>query len=214
MSEPGSVLDAQVNALGEVVESSRDARCRELLDDARRGAEATVKRAHRDSRARMRATIEEQRIGMQESLAATRARLATRARQRRQELDREYLGRAWVRLGEVLHERWQDVDARRRWILGLVEVALARLPGEPWQIEHSRSFDPAELAGLGKRVAEHCGGEPPAFVVHESIEAGLRIVAGGARIDGTAEGLLTDKHRVEAELLAVLRAEHAEGPPA
>ena len=115
MSEPGSVLNAQVSALEEVVHSSREARCRELLEEARRNAVDTVKRAHQENRARMRAAIEEQRKRMEETLAATRARIATRERQRRQQADKERLSLAWSRLEEVLHERWQDAESRRRW---------------------------------------------------------------------------------------------------
>lgn len=205
MNRPGSILDAQVNALEEVVETSREARCRQLLEDARRSVKETIKRAHQENRARMRAAIEEQRKRMEEALSATRARLATRARQRRQQADTERLTVAWSRLSEMLLERWQDSDCRRRWVLGLIEAALAHLPGDPWRIEHPRGFDPSELASMNESIAEHCGGEPPDFAIHESIHAGLRIVAGGACVDGSVEGLLIDRNRVEAELLAALR---------
>ncbi len=211
MNKQGSVLDAQVNALEEVVESSRDARCRQLLEDAQRSAEETVKRSHRDNRARMRTAIEEQRKHMEETLAATRARLATRTRQRMQQADMKRLDHAWARLGEALLERWQDADSRRQWILGLVEEALAHLPGDPWRIEYPQDFDPAELASITERIAQHCGGEPADFVAREDARAGLRIVAGGACVDGTVEGLLTDRNRVEAELLAMLRANDKDG---
>lgn len=211
MNESGSVLDAQVTALEDVVETSREARCHQLLEDAKRGVKETVKRAHRENRARMRAAIEEQRKDMEETLAATRARLATRARQRQQQADKERLDHAWARLGKVLLERWQDADIRRQWILGLVEEALAHLPGDPWRIEHPQGFDPAELASITKRIAEHCGGEPADFVAVEVARAGLRIIAGGACMDGTVEGLLTDRNRVEAELLAALRTNDEDG---
>ena len=205
MSEPSSVLDAQVNALEEVVESSREARCRELLEEARRSAVETVKRAHQENRARMRAAIEEQRKRMEETLAATRARLATRERQHRQQADQERLSLAWLRLKEVLLERWQDADCRRRWVLGLIEEALAHLPRDLWRIEHPQRFDPNELSSVNQQIAEHCGGKPADFAINKGIDAGLRIAAGGARVDGTIEGLLTDRNRIEAELLALLR---------
>lgn len=205
MNKPASVLDAQVNALEEVVESTRETRCRKLLDDARRNAEQTLKRAHQENRARIRAAIEEQRKRMEETLAATRARLATRERQRRQQADKERLTSAWSRLNESLLERWRDAESRRRWTQGLIEEALAHLPGDPWRIEHPREFNPSQLASWRESITEHCGGEPADFVIDESIGAGLRIVAGGACVDGSVEGLLTDKNRVEAELLALLR---------
>ena len=211
MSEPGSVLDAQVNALEELVESTRAERCRQLMEDAKRGARETVKRAHRENRARMRAAIEEQRKRMEETLASTRARLATRARQQRQQVDKEHLASAWSRLGENLLDRWQDANCRNRWILGLVEQALAHLPGEPWKVEHPRDFDPSELSSMNERITEHCGGEPADFAVAENIRAGLRIVVDGACVDGTLEGLLIDRNRIEAELLAALRDHENDG---
>lgn len=212
MSEPRSILEAQVNALEELVESSREERCRRLLEDAKRGVKETVRRAHRENRGRMRAAIDEQRKRMDETLAATRARLATRARQRQQQLDKEQLNLAWSRLGDVLFERWQDAACRRRWILSLVEEALAYLPGEPWKIEHPQDFDPAELSTMKEQVTEYCGGEPPDFAAVEDFRAGIRICAGGACVDGTLAGLFVDRNRIEAELLALLR-DHDEQPP-
>lgn len=205
MNDPESVLDAQVSALEEVVEASREGRCRDLFEDARRNAGETVKRAHRENRARMRAAIEEQRKRMDETLAATRARIATRERQRRQQADNERLRMAWSRLEQVLLERWQDANHRSRWIQALLEAALVRLPGDPWRIEHPAGFDPAELSSMIAQISGRCGGEAPTFASHENIHAGLRILAGGARVDGTVGGLLTDRGRVEAELLALLR---------
>ena len=205
MSEPGSILKAQVNALEELVESSRKERCGQLLEDAKRGVKETVKRAHQENRARMRAAIEEQRKLMEETLAATRARLATRARQQQQQLDKEQLNAAWSRLRDALLERWQDAACRQRWILGLVEEALAYLPAEPWTIEHPRDFDPTELSSMNERITEHCGGEHPDFAIADDLQAGLRIRAGGACVDGTLPGLFVDRNRVEAELLALLR---------
>lgn len=205
MNKPDSVLNAQVNALEEVVESTRETRCRKLLEDARRNAQETMKRAHQENRARMRAAIEEQRKRMEETLAATRARLATRERQRRQQADKERLTLAWSRLNESLLERWRDAESHQRWTKGLIQEALAHLPGDPWRIEHPRDFNPSELASFSESISEHCDGEPAEFVINESIRAGLRIVAGGACVDGTVEGLLTDRNRVEAELLALLR---------
>ncbi len=205
MNKPDSVLDAQVNALEEVVESTQESRCRKLLEDARRNAQETMKLAHQENRARMRAAIEEQRKRMEETLAATRARLATRERQRRQQADKKRLTLAWSRLNESLLERWRDAESRRRWTQGLIEEALSHLPGDPWRIEHPRDFNPSELASSRESITEHCGGEPADLVIDESIGAGLRIVAGGACVDGSVEGLLTDKNRVEAELLALLR---------
>ncbi len=211
MSEPGSVLDAQVTALEELVESTQQARCRKLLEDARRGAEETMKRAHRDNRARMRVAIEAQRKRMEETLAATRARLATRVRQHRQQADKAHLALAWSRLGKILLERWHDPNCRRLWILSLTEEALAHLPGDPWRIEHPQGFESAELSSMNERISEHCGGEPPGFVIVPSIRAGLRILADGVCVDGTAEGLLIDRARVEAELVAMLRDHHEHG---
>lgn len=208
MSAPESVLDAQVNALQKLVESTQEARCRELREDAQRRVKETVRRAHKENRARMRAAINEQRERMEDTLAATRARLATRARQRRQSADKERLELAWSRLHEVLLERWRDARCRQRWALGLVEEALVHLPGERWRIEHPKDMNPAELSSMNQRITDHCGGEPPELVGSENLPAGLRIIADGACLDGTVEGLLTDRSRVEAELLALLRDQH------
>lgn len=205
MNEPRSVVDAVVRALEEVVESSREARCQQLTEDARRRAQEIVKTAHRENRARMRTAIDQQRESMEEALATTRARLSTRARERLHHVDRDRLERARARLGEVLLERWQDTDSRQRWILGLIESALSYLPGGTWRIEHPGDFDLDDLAGVNERIALHCGGNPPDFAVRDSARVGLRIAVDGAVLDGTMEGLLADRTRIDAELLASLR---------
>lgn len=212
MTPPGTVLDAQVDALERVVESHREARCREILEAARRRAAETLARAHRESRARVRAAIDDERHRMGETLAATRARLASRARERRQRRDRERLERAWPRLEEALAERWRDSEGRRRWVEALAEEALARLRRDRWRIEHPNEWDPAELGGALERVVRHCGGESPAFAGCPDIRAGLRFSAAGAYLDGTVPGLLADASRVEAELLAELGAVDEDEP--
>lgn len=205
MIRPRSVLEAQISALEQVVEIRREARCRELLENARRGAESTLKQSRQENRSRVRAAIQRERKLLEENLAAARARIATLNRERHQKVDKTSLAHAWTELREALHERWQDPDHRRLWISSLIQDALARLPGEPWHIEHPPGWNSTELSSSSGEIAGHCNGKPPRFAGRDDVRAGIRIVAGGASFDGTEEGLLADTTRIEAELLAMLR---------
>ena len=205
MSQPRSVLEAQISALEQIVDSRREARCRELLESARRSAKSTLKQEHQESRLRVRAAIQQERKLLEEDLAATRARIVTLNRERHQKADKTRLAHAWTALREALHERWKNSDHRRRWISLLIRDALARLSGEPWQIEHPPDWNSTELSRFSSEIARHCAGKQPEFFSKEEVRAGMRVVAGGASLDGTTEGLLADSTRIEAELLAMLR---------
>lgn len=211
MNESKGVIDAQVEALLQLVHNYHESRCRQIIEHAKAQAANIVKQAHHDARARMHTAIKEERMRAQEKIASTRAQLQTRRRQRHQQADMALLEKAWEMLHERLLTRWQDADSRRIWIRTLVQQALSVLPGKRWQIEHPSGWRPQEALALDNEITAHTEGESPTFVEARDITAGLRICAEGARLDGTLVGLLASRADIEAQLLAEFRRFLTEG---
>lgn len=205
MNEYASVIDAQVQALLQLVKEHREGRCREILEQAQTEAAAVVKQGHREARARMRSVIEEERARTKEKIASTRAQLQTQRRQRQQRADTALLEQAWEALRPRLLARWQDEKARRVWVRTLVRQAGAVLPAQRWQIEHPAGWRPQETLALFSEINADGGGGSPAFLEAPDIAAGLRIRADNACLDGTLEGLFASRAEIEAQLLAAFR---------
>jgi hypothetical protein len=202
MNESTNVIDAQVEALLKLVEAYRERRCRQVLEHAQTEAVTAVKQAHRDARARMHKTIEEERARSQEKIASTQAQLQTQRRQRQQQADTALLRQAWDALQERLVARWQDAGARRTWVQALMRQARAVLPAKRWQIEHPVGWRTQEALGQESELSALGVDELPAFVEMSEITAGLRIRADDACLDGTPAGLLASRAEIEAQLLA------------
>lgn len=202
MNELVSVIDAQVEALLQLIKDYRERRCREILEHAQSEATTAVKHAHRDARARMHKAVEEERVRSQEKIVSTQAQLQTQRRQRQQQADAALLRQAWGALQGQLVTRWQDTHSRRIWVRALLRQARALLPAKKWQIEHPVGWHTQEALGPDSALDDRSERESPAFVEVPEISAGLRIRAGEACLDGTPAGLLASRAEVEAELLA------------
>lgn len=198
-------VDTPREALIELIAATRDARNAEILRQARQQAQARIRSAFREARQRVSRAIGEERVRARGQLALNEARLETHDRQRYQDAVQHMLSRARHRLDAALGARWQDTWQRRQWLEHLLGQALRRLPKAHWQIGHPAGWDTAEIAPWLDRIAERTGAHP-LLKGDAGIAAGLRIEAGGACLDGTVGGLLTDQRGVEAQLLARLEA--------
>lgn len=203
MKQPASLIDAQLQHLLSVVERHRDERCTTLLEAARAQAQQLLKRARREARARMHQAIESAREQGRRQLASAQAQHQTQLRMQRQREDLALLARAWQPLHDRLLERWQQNDSRRRWIDALLAQAAATLIDRHWHIEHPADWPESERAALEARLRTELG-QAPVFSAREALTAGLRIRAGDAVIDGSAEGLLRARDSIEAMMLAAL----------
>ena len=202
MNEFASVIDAQVEALLQLVEDYRERRCGEILEHARVEAAKAVKHAHHEARARMRKAVEEERARSQEKIISTQARLQTQRRQGQQKADATLLREAWDALQQRLIARWQDGGSRRTWVRALLRQARAVLPAKKWQIEHPVGWRTQEALGPESELDGQGDSGLPAFVETPEISAGLRIRADEVCLDGTPAGLLASWAEVEAQLLA------------
>jgi hypothetical protein len=201
VSETHSLPDTQAEALLEELRRDQHERCRDLIQAAHAEAADLVRQAWRQARARMHQAVQEERNRFALSLRKAEAQLETEARRRDQAYRMHLLAEGWGLLQDALRHRWAQPAARRLWCAAVVEQALERLLAGRWQIEHPAGWDPAELGDLARALGERAGGAP-AFHARDDIQAGLRIRAGGACLDGTIRGLLVDRSDIEGRLLA------------
>ena len=178
MSEPGSVLEAQMQTLLKLVEQHQQERCAQLLEEARQKRSDIVRQAHHDARRRMHDAIETERRNGREKLEATRAQLLTRARQQQHKSALLLLHRGWELLGDAVLLRWKSAAQRKQWVCALLQQALQLLPARPWVIEHPPGWDRSECSDLLPPICEHCGSEPQ-LQANDQLHAGLRICADG-----------------------------------
>jgi hypothetical protein len=202
MSEPKSIVDAQLEALLRLVAQHFEDRCRQTMAQAKAQAAALTEQAHREARDRMHEAIQHERARWDEKIQWTRAHLWTRQCQRRQRVNMLLLQQGWEKLYEILVQRWQKPNQRRLWVDALIDQALTRLPGKTWRIEHPPDWPADERLHASERLAAHIGGQSPSFVEVQDIVAGLRIRADETCLDGTVAGLLANRKAIEGQLLA------------
>lgn len=194
-------VQARAQAMLALVDSDRDRRRAAILDDARQRAQAMLGDARHKARASMRATFEDARRQHQEQVDAAQARLQTRRRMAEQARARALLGEAWQRLPAALQRQWQDGAGRRAWVAHMLEIGQQKLAPGVWHITCAADWPEAErreaAALAGPRVELQFDDDP-------KIAAGLRIRVGGAVIDGTLDGLLTERAEISARLLAAM----------
>lgn len=202
MSIPGSILDAKVSSLLEVVEQRRERECARRMDEANREAREIVAAAWREERERLHREIVRIREQVRQQLVSAEARLQTQRRQQRQADDRALLDRACDALRTELLQRWRDADGRQQWAAGLVRQAADTLLARTWTIQHPPDWPDEERAALASQAGQLCG-ETPLFEPDARLEAGLRICSPGACVDGSVDGIMHDGTDIAAQLLAV-----------
>ena len=202
MNLPENIADAQLKHLLAVVDRRREDRCNELLQEAHDNAQQVIKHAFSEARSRMHQEILDLREHYRQQIASAEAHQQTNIRQQRQHIDQELLAALWQPLHDVLLRRWQQTEPRRIWIRELVKLAAATLVSPSWTIEHSTDWPVQERTALETQLSQEFKNLVVSFSAMESIQAGLRISADGASVDGTVEGLLGERSRIEALLLA------------
>lgn len=200
---PTSVLDAQTQRLFQLVEDYREQRCSTLLDRANQQARELLQQARRDALQRVREAVAAERARGRERIETAEARVQTRHRQREQQQTLMTLERAWPRLEAALEAKWNDATARHEWVSNAVHQALQTLPSHTWTLSHPPGWDSGELDEFTAAIRAHCGA-PPDVCADELVKAGLRLCCGGACVDATSAGLLADRDRITARLLARL----------
>jgi hypothetical protein len=201
---PSSIVDAQVQRLLELVAEYKQQQCDSILDHAHQQSRKIIHDAYRSSRDRMHHDIQLTRQDMREKLSAARAKQHTVKMQQQHNADIAFLNQAWQRLTDKLKQRWQDPRLREQWIQTVLSSAAKALSDQHWQVDCPVEWPDAERDRLTE-LAKRRFGRTLGFNGAADIEAGIRIGAGGAWIDGTLQGLTADRMRIESEILAQLR---------
>ncbi len=197
-----SGLDNKVRHLLDVVIQHRDEKCAAIRLKAETEARALLRTAWREARQRMHSENAETRRRVEHALASHEAQQQTRARQQRQADDAILLVAARAALQAALLQRWQQPASRQQWCEALVNAAVTTLDGKEWTVEHPADWPVSEHDALLQHITSLCG-KAPRLQAQADISAGLRICADGTCMDATINGLLHDRERIDAELLAL-----------
>jgi hypothetical protein len=196
-------LEEREQGLLRLVDAYREAECRALLETARQEGAELIGRTYQQERARLHQRVLAERAGARERIQAARAERDTRKRAGGERASAHILASAWPRLEAALLASWRDPEGRQTWIHGVLAQARQLLPKGVWTLRHAPDWPQPEWQALGTALAAELGSEPR-FVADGSVSAGLAIAGAGALLDGTLEGLLKDRTRIEARLLALL----------
>lgn len=194
-------LDTRSLALLDLVEQDRVAQCNTVIGQAQAQAATLLAQARADARMRVREAFAAERQRAQARIAAARATLQTERRLHAQRQAAAWLARAWQQLPQALRARWHDDAARQHWVTATIDQAQRLLPPGRWRIVHGGHWPEAERQALAER-SQRDGGTQLSFELDASIDAGLRVVSGGNRLDATLAGLLADRDEIGAQLLA------------
>lgn len=204
MNDISGVVRAQRDALLELLEQARAARCRELRVQADAGAQDLRRRARRTARDRVSKAARQERTRLEREVHLARATLETRGRTLARRRDQALLNAARDVLAAELAARWQDAPARRQWVEAALGEASAVLLGRDWVLEHPEDWPAVERDWAATLAATRHGARVETRAAPEAL-AGLRVVDRGASVDMTATGLVAQRGTLDADLLAELR---------
>jgi len=210
MITPESIVDAQVEHLLKVVNQYEQEHCDATRNRAREQADSIIKDAYQRVRERTRRSIEEVRSRSLQDLKMAEASLQTQIRLARHKLDEAFLEQAWASLRDVLCLRWKDKEMRSQWINEIVQKADEALISRQWTLECPDSLTDDECNKLNEKL-QSLNLESLDLKQGENINAGLRICAGGACIDGSVDGLLRQRARIEEMFLASIYSKQVSG---
>jgi len=185
----------------------RDEECRQRLEQARARASALLREVYRRERAYLHEQIEAERQRTRNRIEAARADHRTRLRRRGERAEAQLLAATWPRLRAALLARWGSASGRRGWVEHALRLAGAMLPvpgaGEHWVVHHAPEWIAAERQAVSAAL-ELGLTRQPRFHADRDLVAGVTIACGGALLDASLAGLLRDRPRLEARLLALL----------
>jgi len=202
MSTPDSDLGSKAQHLLDMVVQHRDEKCAAIRASAQTEAKGLLRAAWREARERLHNDNIETRRLVERTQASLEAQQQTRQRQQRQADDGVLLVTARAALQAALLQRWQQPASRQQWCEELVNAAVTTLDGKVWTVEHPADWPKSEHDALREHINSLCG-KTPRLQANADISAGLRICADGTCMDATIDGLLHDRERIDAELLAL-----------
>jgi hypothetical protein len=205
MNTQPTLLEVQAEALREFLRREQQHQSQELLDRGRQRAKQIVRDARRTARTRMHEAVEHERARMTEAIAKARAAQETAQRDRRLMLLRSKLDEAWRALPQALERRWRQPEQRRQWCISAIQLARKYFHDDAWQIHAAPGLSADERQRIAVLLPRDVGAETMITEAAE-LRAGLVIVTAGVSLDASIAGLLRDRPRIEALLVAELEA--------
>jgi vacuolar-type H+-ATPase subunit E/Vma4 len=201
MKDFEGVVALQVDSIIAGLRHMQEERSQRLLREAKNQARELKRSARRKLHAQVRDAVRDERRRREKALQMAEHRIRAEAGQRMQVLYAGLLEDGWPALVDELEQRWSDARTRASWCDMVAIQALDAFGRSVWTIEHPADWTNADRERMEHTLASH--GVPPAtFAPDPSASAGLRVRHGSACLDGTIEGLLADRARVEGRLLA------------
>jgi vacuolar-type H+-ATPase subunit H len=194
----------QEQALLQLIAEDRERRCAQISDAARRESAELLRQAHAQARERVRHALSEARERARQRIAAAAAQRATRLRLAQQSNASDFLAQAMALLPAAMTRRWQQPDARLRWVRRALSQARQALPPGEWRIEHAPGLQADDIRVLGEN---DLSGLPHRFQLAPELPAGVRIFGNGNCIDASLAGLLADRDGLAAALLRARAAQ-------
>jgi hypothetical protein len=195
-------LEERERALLKLVEDWRDQECRKIIAEAEGRAAEVRRRAFARERDGLHQRVVAERGRARALIQAARAERTTRERRRSEQGDALVIAAAWPRLRQRLHARWDDAGTRADWVASALDQALERLPRRDWVVRHPPGWPGDERLRLAREI-ERRTGHGPTLEAESDIAAGLVIAGSGAVLDMSLDGLLRDRARIDARLLAL-----------
>ncbi|MEJ2515936.1 MAG: hypothetical protein P8080_06215 [Gammaproteobacteria bacterium] len=204
MNEIQGVVNAQMDALTELLENAREEYRKATLEEAGDQARSYVKKARRTARQRVSGAVAEERDRLDRQVRMAAAEAETEQRRRARMRDIELIRAGWDALEPALRNRWTSAEGRREWALAAVEEARSVLLSRSWELEHPKDWDEAEREALAEAARDRFDVEL-GFSARDDVKAGVRIRNGTTLVDMSLAGLLAHRRSVEGELLAEVR---------
>ena len=201
MTDASPIVEAQLQRLLEIIESYQNEACTKLLNETQAEAGDTKRQAFRAARIRVKQDIETSRQSIEQAMKTAKAAVETVEKQRQYVAIHDYLEESWRQLGDLLRQRWETPETRGRWLDGAVSKALHVLPSSVWQIEHPENWSEEERHAVAAKISANSVPAPD-FAVNKELTIGIRLLANGAIVDASIDGIMADRGRIEAEFLA------------
>lgn len=199
---PSSIVGAQLQRLLEIVESYQQEQCHQFREQAEQQSRQIIQHAYRNARARLRNHILEDRHYLEQELSATRAKRHTFNMQLKHQASQEFLEDSWQLLTSRLIQRWENPKQRGDWIKSVIDNALRSLAGSDWQVSHGDLFSEADKQQIVQLLAGNEAEIKIIFSKVPDVRAGILVTSDSASVDGSVDGLLADRVRIEAKILA------------
>ena len=194
-------IDEREQGLLKLVADYREQECRRILGEAEARASALRRQAFARQRVALHERVVAERSRAQSLIQAAEAERATRARRRSEQRDAVLVNAAWPLLRQALMDRWQAPETRQRWVALALSDAQHRLPLGDWLVRHPRCWPEEEWATTARELGARS--ETLRFCADDDVAAGLIISSGGAELDMSQDGLLRDRARLEARMIAL-----------